>query len=305
MGTTYHVKYYPSEKSQSATAIHEQIEQRLVDINQLMSTYIPDSELSLLNKAEANVEYDLSPDNVEVLTEAIRLHKLSEGAFDVTVGPLVNLWGFGPDGRVTTQPSAEKLAESKEWVGIDKVKLMGNAVVKSYNNTYIDFSSIAKGFGVDELAEVLESESITTYMVEVGGELRVKGVKPNGKAWTVAIEKPEIATRQAQLILPLGDTGMATSGDYRNYFEENGIRFSHTIDPTTGAPIKHNLASVTVLHPSSMTADALATALNVLGPEKGLEIAEKYDIAAYMLVKSENGFEEVVSTSFRPYLQHK
>ena len=303
MGTTFHIKYFPREATIASDLLLEKVNQELVNINQLMSTYIPDSELSLLNKTKANTEFVVSEDNRILLEESIRIHEISYGAFDVTIGPLVNLWGFGPDGRVTKRPEQELIEQTKQWIGSNSFELTGSKVIKKHDNTYIDFSAIAKGYGVDKVAELIASHGINSYLVEIGGEIRVQGVKPNDDNWTVAIEKPVSTERQVQLIIALNNVAMATSGDYRNYFEQGGVRFSHTISAATGQPITHNLASVTVLHESAATADALATTINVMGAELGLAFVEKHNIAAYMLVKSDDGFDEVVSSKFQPYLK--
>jgi thiamine biosynthesis lipoprotein len=163
-------------------------------------------------------------------------------------------------------------------------------------------SSIAKGYGVDKVAEQLDQAGIVNYLVEVGGELRSKGRKPDGEGWLVGIESPAGGHNIAQRVISPGDTGIATSGDYRNYFEKNGVRYSHTINPTTGRPITHRLVSVTIIASNAMLADGLATALTVLGPEKGLELANENGIAAYLLVKEDLGFKEMYSEAFRPYL---
>lgn len=302
MGTTFNVKYYPTDSTPNQQQVLAAINKRLVEVNQLMSTYIPDSELSLLNKTKAGDSFRLSPENVYLINEALRVNQMSEGYYDITVGPLVNLWGFGPNGRVTKQPEQVLIDESREWVGADKLSISSNQIVKPHDNTYIDLSSLAKGYGVDEVARVLELFSVENYLVEIGGELRVKGIKPNNVDWVVAIEKPVTDRREVQLYVKPRDMAIATSGDYRLYFEENGVRFSHLIDPLTGKPIQHKLVTVTVFHPSSATADALSTAINVMGAEKGLALAEKHNIAVYMLVKSADGFEEIVSSSFKPYL---
>ena len=299
MGTTFSVKLFPTEDELTQLNLFELVDAELERINQLMSTYIPDSELSRLNQSKAGVAFSLSADSVKVLDESLRLNAITDGAFDVTVGPLVNLWGFGPNGRITKQPTRSEIEAVRGYVGGNMVTLSGSNVVKSHDKTYIDFSSIAKGYAVDRIAEILEQNGITSYLVEVGGEMRLSGNKPDGKAWTVAVEKPVTDRRDIQFLFSPGDMGMATSGDYRNYFEENGERFSHTIDPRTARPITHKLASVTILHESAMSADALATAINVLGPITGLEFAEKHNIAAYMLIKTDEGFAEVLSTRFK------
>ena len=302
MGTTFNIKYFPSPTTPTKEQVLAAVNERLVLVNQLMSTYIPDSELSLLNKAKGGVPFTLSDENVFLIGEALKVNQMSEGYYDITVGPLVNLWGFGPNGRVTHQPDEALLQQSREWVGADQLVLDGKTITKPHDDTYVDLSSLAKGYGIDVVAELLEQNGIASYLVEIGGELKAKGTKPNGKGWTVAIEKPSDVAREIQLILAPGDMAVATSGDYRIYFEENGTRFSHLIDPTTGKPITHKLVSVTVFHPSSAMSDALATAINVMGPEKGLALAEKHNIAIYMLVKSATGFDAIASSKFKPYL---
>lgn len=303
MGTTFNVKFFPTLQDLNKANLYKEVDAELVRINQLMSTYIADSELSRFNQAKANQAFTLSLDNVAILNKSFQIYKESNGAFDVTVGPLVNLWGFGPEGRIEKRPSLADVTRVKSYVGRDKVVLKGNIATKKHDKVYVDFSSIAKGYAVDKVAELLETKGIKNYLVEIGGEMRLSGVKPGGKAWSVAVEKPVTNRREAQLIFSIGDMAMATSGDYRNYFESEGIRFSHTIDPKTAEPITHKLVSVTVLHPSAASADGYATAINVLGPVAGIEFAEKHKLAAYIIVKTEDGFAEVLSTAFKPFVQ--
>ncbi len=298
MGTTYSVKLYPSQEQLQQNNLFELVDNELERINQLMSTYQPDSELSLLNQLEANTPLTFSSDSIAVLHESKRLYEASGGAFDVTVGPLVNLWGFGPDGKVESKPSDDALSHAKEFVGMDLIDIRGNSVMKLDERVYLDFSSIAKGYGVDRVANLLEGLGIHNYLVEVGGELRFSGNKPNGSPWTVAIEKPVTDRREVQVIIKPKNLAMATSGDYRNYFEEDGVRYSHTIDPRTGYPINHKLASVTVLHQSAMSADGLATMLTVLGPVAAMEYAEANQLAVYLIVKTDSGFQGLMSSQF-------
>ncbi|HDR1021705.1 TPA: FAD:protein FMN transferase [Pasteurella multocida] len=305
MGTTYSVKYIDdAQVTLSSSDVHEKIELLLRDVNNKMSTYIATSELSLLNQStrtEAPIE--ISNDLGIVLQESIRLHGVTEGALDVTVGPIVNLWGFGPEKGKTKENMDDKVQKAKQWVGIDKMKLyyINNKYLlqKTIPQLYIDLSAIAKGFGVDKVAQYVESIGAKNYLVEIGGEVRAKGKKLDGKAWQIAIEKPTFdGSRAISQIVGLKDMAMATSGNYRNYFEENGERFSHEIDPKTGYPIKHRLASITVISDSAMTADGLATGLYVLGEEKALEVAEKYNLRVYLIVKTDNGFEARMSSAF-------
>ncbi|OOS00444.1 thiamine biosynthesis protein ApbE [Canicola haemoglobinophilus] len=309
MGTTYHIKYIDEGKAKlNSEQIYQGIEAILQDVNAKMSTYIPDSELSLFNKnPEVNTPIEVSADLARVVAEAIELNQITQGALDVTVGPVVNLWGFGPEKRVEKAPTAEQIAERKAWVGIEKVKLTQKNdkffLTKSVPQLYIDLSSIAKGFGVDKVADYIAEQGITHYLVEIGGEIRANGHNAENKAWQIAIEKPTFdGTRSVSQVIGLQDFAMATSGDYRNYFEQDGKRFSHEIDPKTCQPIQHNLASITVLSKSSMTADGLSTGLFVLGAEKALEVAEQYNLPIYLTVKTTQGFENKMSSKFAEIL---
>ena len=309
MGTTYHIKYIDEGKAKlNSEQIYQGIEAILQDVNAKMSTYIPDSELSLFNKnPEINTPIEVSADLARVVAEAIELNQITRGALDVTVGPVVNLWGFGPEKRVEKAPTAEQIAERKAWVGIEKVQLTQKNdkffLTKSVPQLYIDLSSIAKGFGVDKVADYIADQGITNYLVEIGGEIRANGHNAENKAWQIAIEKPTFdGTRSVSQVIGLQDFAMATSGDYRNYFEQDGKRFSHEIDPKTCQPIQHNLASITVLSKRSMTADGLSTGLFVLGAEKALEVAEQYNLPIYLTVKTAQGFENKMSSKFAEIL---
>lgn len=299
MGTTYSVKLVQSENMQlDPVLLKNDIDAALVNVNALMSTYIPNSELSKLNNAPANQAFPISPQTELVLNEAIRLGKLSGGVLDVTVGPLVNLWGFGPDKRPEATPSVQDLENIREYVGLDKFTLLNAEVTKLHENVYIDLSTIAKGYGVDVVADILEANGVEAYLVEIGGEMRLKGQKLSGKQWTIAVEKPVSNERAIQRLISVGDNAIATSGDYRNYYESDGKRYSHLIDPNTGYPITHNLVSVSVVHPSSMTADGLATALIVMGYERAKELAEAEGLAVLMIKKERDEFIEYQSPEF-------
>ncbi len=302
MGTTYSIKYLAEDNTPSKAQLQQHIDALLAELNQQMSTYKKDSELSLFNQSRELTPFVVSPETALVITEALRLNQVTQGALDITVGPLVNLWGFGPQAHPDKVPTPEQLALAKQRIGIDALRVENNQVIKSKPDLYVDLSTLAKGWGVDVIANYLQSQQIENYMVEIGGELRLKGVNPQSQPWRIAIEKPDVGEREIQLIVQPGEMAMATSGDYRNYFEQDGIRYSHIIDPTTGHPIHHKVVSVTVLHPSAMTADGLATGLMVLGSEKGIEIANQHDIAVYMVLKTEDGFEQVYSEAFAPYL---
>ncbi len=312
MGTTYHIKYINDDDAiQPVEQTHEQIETILKDVNDKMSTYIPSSELSRFNQyRQTDTPVEISADLATVIKEALRLNRITEGALDITVGPLVNLWGFGPEKRVEKQPSTQQLAQRQAWVGIEKLKLTEKDghfyLEKTVPELYVDLSSIAKGFGVDKVAQYIEHIGIDNYLVEIGGEVRAKGRNIEGKPWQIAIEKPTFdGSRAVEQVIGLGNLAMATSGDYRNYFEENGTRFSHEIDPKSGYPIQHHLASITVLNPSSMSADGLSTGLFVLGEDKALQVAEQYDLPAYLIIKTEDGFSTKMSSAFEKLINNK
>jgi thiamine biosynthesis lipoprotein len=307
MGTTYNIKVVATPEHVESLQLHKKIEKVLKQINQEMSTYIPSSEISLFNKATSGETFEISNGFSRVLEESIRLGELSNGKLDITVGPLVNLWGFGPEQRPEKVPSEALLTSTLAKVGLKNLHLDGNKLSKDISDLYIDLSTTAKGYGVDIVAELIEANGIVNYLVEIGGEMRLRGFKHTGELWAIAIEKPiqdPSGEQRAvhQVIIPK-DNAVATSGDYRNYFEADAQRFSHIIDPATGKPINHNLVSVTVIHPSSMTADGLSTTLMVMGAEQGMEFAVENNLAALFIFKTEHGFGEQFTVKFKQYLK--
>ncbi|WP_233216494.1 FAD:protein FMN transferase [Blastopirellula marina] len=291
MGTTYSVKVVAPSDRFDAKALQQQIDERLVEINQEMSTYIADSELSRFNQSQAGDWFPVSAELAEVVALAKKISEDSDGAFDVTVGPMVNLWNFGPDHHPEKVPTDAAIAAALANIGDDKleVRLDPPALKKSVDGLYVDLSAIAKGYGVDKIAELVAAAGVDAYMVEIGGEVRAAGRKPDVSPWRIAIEKPIPGTRAIQQILELSDESLATSGDYRNFFEVDGQTFSHTIDPKTGRPLAHTLASVSVLHDDCAAADALATTLMVLGPDRGYNWAEEHKLAVLLLIRGEDG----------------
>lgn len=305
MGTSYSVKWVDKNAAR-VQALQHRADLALVELNQQMSTYIPDSEISRFNALPGASELEVSDALAFVVAESLRISQDSGGAFDPTVGPLVNLWGFGPDGRIETAPTDAEIEAVRSRVGYANISLLENPTrLKKAGDQYLDLSAIAKGYGVDMLAELLEAQGIKNYLVEIGGELRAKGVKPEGEHWRIAIESPLTSERSIGRIINVKDIGIATSGDYRNYFEEKGVRFSHTIDPATARPISHRLASVTVLSETCAEADALATTLMVMGDVAGFQFAKEKGIAAYFLIKDANsdGFIEMATDPFEQYVQ--
>jgi thiamine biosynthesis lipoprotein len=302
MGTTYTVKVSSDTMDNVARkAVDARIQKELQRVEDLMSTYDPESELSQFNRLAAGIPSVISPETLEVFLEAQRVSKLSNGAFDVTVGPLVDAWGFGPSELSEEVPDPAVLETLRESVGFKYLQINSSllTVTKRKNGIVCDLSALAKGYGVDRVAEALNELHWENYLVEVGGELRASGRKVDGSQWRVAIEKPESRRSQAVKLIYLNNLSMATSGDYRNYFEKDGVRYSHTIDPRTALPIRHTLASVTVFHRAAMSADALATALNVLGPDSGMALAEEHDLAVlFVLRRNEDEFRVLESPAF-------
>lgn len=299
MGTTYTVKVFAAEVDEDT--LHRDIDEELARINGLMSTYIPDSELSRLNRAPVGEWFEISDDTRRVIELSREIYHLSGGSFDITVGPLVNLWGFGPDPVPDQVPSDEEIARALERTGFDLLSMRNNRIRKE-GDIYVDLSAVAKGYAVDRVAALAEERGSSNYLVEIGGELRASGINDRGRPWNIAIEVPEGIERSVYRTVEVRDGGVATSGDYRNYYEIDGKRYSHTIDPVTGRPIQHNLASVTVLATTAARADALATAINVMGPESGLAMAEAQNLAVQVIIKTDKGFQERTSSAWEAYL---
>lgn len=300
MGTSFSVRLVDPPAAVNRDVLGTAIGDRLETIEQRFSTYRPTSELSHVNAALTTEWIPVSAELCRVVEASIAVSRLTNGAFDVTVGPLVNLWGFGPNGDRTSPPEEELVAEARSSVGYEKLETdcARPALKKALPGVYIDLSAIAKGHAVDEVARLLDDRGITNYLVEIGGELRMRGQNAEGREWAIAIEEPAEYERAIEAIVRLTDLAVATSGDYRNFFEFGGVRYSHTIDPRTGRPVTHNGASVTIVAPSATEADALATAFLVLGPDDGLALAEHEAIAARFLVRGQSGVRARSSSAF-------
>lgn len=317
MGTGYSVRLGSVSKLEVIDRdMVDRIHAVLQDVDTHMSTWRDDSELSRFNVSRDSDWQPLSDATTRVIAHAIQTSVASDGAFDVSVGPLVDLWGFGAGGSaesvpgVRAQTDAGALSGSKPerrairqtlaQVGHDAidVDLDARAVRKRSESVQLDLSGIAKGHAVDRVSELLDAEGHDSYLVEIGGELRSRGRKPDGTAWRVAIERPEVGRRDVFKVIELEDRAIATSGDYRNFFDAGGQRYSHSIDPRTGRPVTHELASVSVVAESTMAADALSTALMVMGPDAGMAFAERHEVAAHMILKKGTALAERQSPAF-------
>ncbi|TRW48660.1 FAD:protein FMN transferase [Aliidiomarina halalkaliphila] len=271
----------------------------LNEVDRQMSTYRDDSVLNRVNRAPLGEPVTVPPELFYVLELGYEIAELSGGAFDFTVGGLVNLWGFGPEGRVTTAPDDDVLQQRLQEVGYRYVSLdAANQTVTRHADVFIDLSGIAKGYGVDAVSEYLLTKGIDNHLVNIGGDLKGNGMRSEERAWHVGIEAPNDAQQIIRHIMPIYNLGMVGSGDYRNYFEEDGVRYSHTIDPTTGRPIAHRLAGVHVIGENTTEIDALATVFMVLGEEVGLQFANEHDIAAIFLYRTNGNFDAVMSDRF-------
>lgn len=296
MGTSWSIQVVPSPGPEDAAAIEAAIGAELARINAQMSTWDPTSELSRFNAHGGTDWFPVSPETAAVVQAALAVSATTGGAFDVTVGPLVDLWGFGPE-PVVVAPAPEAIAAVRTHVGWQglAVRDVPPALRKDDPAIRVDLSAIAKGYAVDALADVLATRGIRHYLVEIGGELRGAGRNPAGTPWRVAVERPVPGARAVQRVLPLDGQAIATSGDYRNVVEFDGERYSHAIDPRTGRPVPLGVASVSVLAPTAMAADAWATALMVLGPDDGLALAEAEGLQALFIVHRGDGFEEIAT----------
>jgi len=300
MGTYYSITYGEGD---SCSPQKKAVDNLLAHINSVMSTYEPDSELSLINQNLQAGEYAISQELHLVLGASLMVWQETRGAFDVTIGPLVNLWGFGPTNAEETPTEFEQEAVA-ERIGMENLELASNSIVKKQPNLFIDLSAIAKGYAVDRVAEKLSSLGCKDYLVDIGGESFAKGQNQAGTPWKIGIEVPSPERRGIQRVLALSDLAIATSGDYRNFRETAVGRVSHVMDPRTKLPATSNIVSATVLHRSAMMADAYATSMMVLGYEDGMKLAEAQSIPVYLLLEESGGrLEERYNDQMMEYLE--
>jgi len=303
MGTNYSIVAIDHSKSIDQAELQSAVDQALGQVNVQMSNWDASSEISRFNAAAAGESLSVSGELHHVMQTAQDVHVASDGAFDVTVGALIDLWGFGAGQTRSDMPSDAEIAQAMACCGqAQSVELEAGGLKKLNSGAEVYLSSIGKGFGVDQVAAVLKGYGITDYMVEIGGDLYTAGRNPEGQPWQIGIETPQAFDRGVTQVVGLSDMGMATSGDYRNFFDHDGTRYSHIIDATTGRPVTHDTASVTVLTDNAMLADAWATAMLVMGRERGLEIANDRDMAVLFIDRAaangETGFKSTASDRF-------
>jgi FAD:protein FMN transferase len=304
MGTSYTVELAAPIDDALRKRLTELIEVELAAINRAMSTFDPRSELSQFNRRQDLGWTRVSRGVFEVLDGASRISSATQGAFDVTVGPAVDLWGFGPEYRSQRIPNDEVIERVRQSVGYQHVQTdaSAGAIRKRHSRTQIDLGAIAPGYGVDRLALILDAQGVHDYLVELGGEFRAKGTTAAGRPWRVGIERPVEGRRVLGETVGLENRAICTSGTTKDFFEQDGRHYSHIIDPTTARPVGHPPMAVSVVADRAMEADAWATALVVLGPERGYALAQARGIAALLVTASGPAFDVRVTDALRPHL---
>jgi thiamine biosynthesis lipoprotein len=293
MGTTYQVKIIAGN-SRDVSGLKEKIDKRLAEVNQSMSTYLPDSEISRFNAMrQTGARLKISSDFYRVMRSAENIYRLSEGAWDGTVGPLVDLWGFGRRGMRNDVPSPKEISKLLASVGFDNIRIEEPGLLsKNKADVTLDLSSIAKGYGVDALAALVEERGFKNYLVEIGGEVFASGVRQDGRPWRIGINRPrkDAAVNDVYTVVDLQNRAFATSGDYRNFFEVNGVRYSHVINPKTGYPVSNGVVSVSIVAGDCASADGLATAIMVMGHQKGLDLVNRLEnVEGLIVVEVQDG----------------
>jgi len=303
MGGTFSVKIVTAKDELETPGLDDvdrALRSSLDRIEGLMSTWEPDSELSRFNRSTSLEPFTVAPETFEVFKWSVDVGVLSGGALDVTIGPLVDAWGFGPSGPRTALPTNEEIARLREAVGIDRIELDAATVTvrKTRPEVACDLSSVVPGYAADRLYTELSSRGFTDFLIDVGGEVRTRGRNKSGGPWQVAIERPDLHGEAIQRLVAISDLAITTAGDYRKYREVDGQRVAHVLDPRTGRPLTHRLASVTVIDPLAVRADAFDTALMVLGPDEGMALAKKLNLAALFIERMNQGFVERATPRF-------
>jgi thiamine biosynthesis lipoprotein len=302
MGTDYRISVV-TEHSLDEEDLHTKVFAVMQAVNLRMSTYLKESELTRLNLSPANVNIALSTPLADVIDKSLYYSNLTNGAFDITIGPLVRLWGFGADQTVNRAPTERDVDAALPTLGFDKLLRVDRSLRKAHKNVELDLSAIAKGYAIDQVAELFDAEGLHDYLINIGGELRASGVNAGNQIWRVGIEQPD-SLGAIQDIVQLHDLSIATSGDYLNFVVYDSQRYSHIMDPRSKEPSLHRLASVSVIHQYAADADALATALLVMGEVEGVRFANKHNIPAQFIIREPSGerYRGKVSGNFSDYL---
>lgn len=305
MGTFWRVSVVGVDASRTE-ALRQKVQTQLNADDLLLTTWKNDSALMRFNLSTSTAPWPVSEAMADIVTESLRIGAKTRGAMDITVGPLVNLWGFGPDKQPIKTPDQSQIDIAKARTGLQHLTVINKAdsqyLQKDIPDLYVDLSTVGEGYAADHLARLMEQEGISRYLVSVGGALVSRGMNGDEKPWRVAIQKPTDRENAVQAIVDINGYGISTSGSYRNYYELDGKRISHVIDPQTGHPIQHKMVSVTVIAPTALEADGWDTGLMVLGPEKAQEVVREQGLAAYMIIKEGDGFKTWMSPQFNAFL---
>lgn len=304
MGTTYSVKVAAPPAGIDGNAVRTVIDQVLDRIDRDMSGYRDDSTISRFNASASTDWFEVSNDLIKVVSESRNVAELSQGALDITVAPLVNLWGMGPGGPRAGVPSDDEIAQAKSRVGYQRLEIREHspALRKSAPELTVDLNAVAPGYAVDLLYEQFSSMGLANFLIDIGGEVRARGRNAKGELWRVAVERPIDAESVPYAIVQLDDMAVTTSGEYRHYVMHDGHRYSHTIDPRTGRPVEHALASVVVVSPTALEADAWATAFNVLGEEEGYALAQQRAMPVMFIVDVGGKLKTRMTPQFGKYV---
>lgn len=300
MGTTYRIAIISPLPDLALDELGSRLQDRLDQIENVASTYRDSSDVGKFNRDSSTDWIPVSSELCAMVSSAAAIGRQTNGAFDITIGGIVNLWGFGPDAGRNEPPDDVDIEIAMSSAGLQNLEIDcdQSQLRKSDGRMKIDLSGWAKGYAVDQLAELLDASGLENYLVEIGGELKVRGHNAHGRAFAIAIENPSAKLTDDYTIISISNTGVATSGDYRNFFEYEGTRYAHTLNPATGRPVLHSLSAVTVIHPSTATADAFATALLVLGPNDGFRFANANGVAALFAVSTTSGLEYLTTAAF-------
>ncbi|CNK43060.1 thiamine biosynthesis lipoprotein [Yersinia frederiksenii] len=305
MGTFYSVKISGATPP-NPHQLQQEIDALLEQANNDISTYRQTSVLSRFNQYRGSEPQPIPRGMADIILQAQRIGRDTDGAMNITVGPLVNLWGFGAEKQPTQIPTQDQIDSARQQVGLQHLTLIsdnrGEWLQKDLPDLYVDLSTMGEGYGVDLLVNLMMQKGITNYLVSVGGAVSSRGVNGQGQPWRVAIQKPTDQENAVQALVDLQGYSISTSGSYRNYFEQGGQRYSHVLDPATGRPINHRLVSATVIATTALEADGWDTGLMVLGTEKALRLAEKKGLAVYLITKTDQGFTAVMTPQFKAFL---
>lgn len=305
MGTFWRISLAGVAPERKAS-LQKAVQQQLDEDDRQLSTWKNDSVLSRFNQYRGSDPQPVSENMADIVSLSLRIGRKTAGAMDITVGPLVNLWGFGPDKQPVKEPTQAQIDAAKALTGLQHLRVIqkeeGAYLQKDLPGLYVDLSTVGEGFATDHLARLMEKEGINSYLVSVGGAVLTRGQNAQGQPWKVAIQKPTDRENAVQAVVDLQGHGISTSGSYRNYYELNGKRISHVIDPTTGRPIQHKLVSATVIATTALEADGWDTGLMVLGEEKAKALALRENLAVYLIEKQGEGFSSWMSPQFKAFI---